>query len=56
LDVRLESGDGISACREIRSRFPPTACLILTSFADDEAMIHAVMAGAAAPGTRSAQV
>ena len=47
LDVRLESGDGISACREIRSRFPRTACLMLTSFSDDEALFHAIMAGAA---------
>jgi len=46
LDVRLQDGDGISACREIRSRHPRTACLILTSFADDEALLHAVMAGA----------
>jgi two-component system, NarL family, response regulator DevR len=47
LDVRLESGDGISACREIRSRYPRTACLMLTSFSDDEALFHAIMAGAA---------
>jgi two-component system, NarL family, response regulator DevR len=47
LDVRLESGDGISACREIRSRHPRTACLMLTSFADDEALFHAILAGAA---------
>lgn len=47
LDVRLQEGDGISACREIRSRHPRTACLMLTSFADDEALFHAVMAGAA---------
>jgi two-component system response regulator DevR len=47
LDVRLESGDGISACREIRSRNPRTACLMLTSFSDDEALFQAIMAGAA---------
>jgi two-component system response regulator DevR len=46
LDVRLESGDGVSACREIRSRYPRTSCLMLTSFADDEALFHAIMAGA----------
>jgi two-component system response regulator DevR len=46
LDVRLQDGDGISACREIRSRHPRTACLMLTSFADDEALFHAIMAGA----------
>jgi two-component system response regulator DevR len=46
LDVRLESGDGISACREIRSRYTRTACLMLTSFSDDEALFQAIMAGA----------
>ena len=34
------------ACREIRSRHPRTACLILTSFSDDEALFEAIMAGA----------
>ena len=49
LDVRLgdNDGNGIAACREIRSDYPDTACLILTSFADDEAMVDAAMAGAA---------
>jgi two-component system response regulator DevR len=47
LDVRLQEGDGISACREIRSRHPRTACLMLTSFADDEALFQAIVAGAA---------
>jgi two-component system response regulator DevR len=47
LDVRLQEGNGVSACREIRSRHPRTACLILTSFADDEALFQAIMAGAA---------
>ena len=47
LDVRLQDGDGVAACREIRSRHPRTACLILTSFADDEALFAAIMAGAA---------
>jgi len=47
LDVRLEHGNGIEACREIRSLHPRTACLILTSFAEDEALFHAIMAGAA---------
>ena len=46
LDVRLEHGNGIEACREIRSLHPRTACLILTSFAEDEALFHAIMAGA----------
>ncbi len=45
LDVRLPDGDGVSVCREVRSRHPRTACLILTSFADDEALFDAIMAG-----------
>jgi DNA-binding NarL/FixJ family response regulator len=47
LDVRLPDGDGVSVCREIRSRLPEVACLMLTSFADDDALFDAVMAGAA---------
>jgi DNA-binding NarL/FixJ family response regulator len=47
LDVRLPDGDGVSVCREIRSRMPQVACLMLTSFGDDEALFDAIMAGAA---------
>jgi two-component system, NarL family, response regulator DevR len=49
LDVRLGEGqaDGVEVCREIRSTHPGVACLILTSFADDEALFSAIMAGAA---------
>lgn len=47
LDVRLPDGDGVEVCREIRSRHPEIACLMLTSFADDEALFAAIMAGAA---------
>jgi DNA-binding NarL/FixJ family response regulator len=47
LDVRLPDGDGVSVCREIRSRMPELACLMLTSFSDEEALFDAVMAGAA---------
>ncbi|PKK15954.1 response regulator transcription factor [Thermomonospora sp. CIF 1] len=47
LDVRLPDGDGVSVCREIRSRMPEVACLMLTSFEDEEALFDAVMAGAA---------
>jgi DNA-binding NarL/FixJ family response regulator len=46
LDVRLPDGDGIEVCRELRSRHPNLACLMLTSFADDEALFAAIMAGA----------
>jgi two-component system, NarL family, response regulator DevR len=47
LDVRLEDGNGIEVCREVRSALPGLACLMLTSFADDEALYASVMAGAA---------
>ena len=47
LDVRLPDGDGVSVCRELRSRMPELACLMLTSFADDEALFDAIIAGAA---------
>jgi len=47
LDVRLPDGDGVSVCREIRSQMPEVACLMLTSFGDDEALFDAIMAGAA---------
>ncbi len=47
LDVRLPDGDGAEVCRLIRARHPEVACLMLTSFADDEALVQAVAAGAA---------
>jgi DNA-binding NarL/FixJ family response regulator len=47
LDVRLPDGDGVSVCRDLRSDMPELACLMLTSFADDDALYDAVMAGAA---------
>src|SRR5215469_6225215 len=47
LDVRLPDGDGVTVCREIRSQMPQLACLMLTSFGDDEALFNAIMAGAA---------
>jgi DNA-binding NarL/FixJ family response regulator len=47
LDVRLPDGDGVSVCRDIRSRMPEVACLMLTSFGDDDALFDAIMAGAA---------
>jgi DNA-binding NarL/FixJ family response regulator len=46
LDMRLPDGDGISVCRDLRSDFPDMACLMLTSFGDDEAQLSAIMAGA----------
>jgi DNA-binding NarL/FixJ family response regulator len=48
LDVRLPDGEGVSVCRDVRSSVsPPPACLMLTSFSDDEALFSAIMAGAA---------
>jgi len=47
LDGRLPDGSGIDVCREIRSRAPEIAALILTSYDDDEALFSAIMAGAA---------
>jgi two-component system, NarL family, response regulator DevR len=46
LDVRLPDGDGIAVCREIRSDHGEIACLMLTSFSDDEALVQAIVAGA----------
>lgn len=47
LDVRLPDGDGVGVCRDLRSQMPELACLMLTSYADDDALFDAVMAGAA---------
>jgi two-component system, NarL family, response regulator DevR len=46
LDVRLEDGSGIEVCRDMRSALPDLVCLMLTSYADDEALYASVMAGA----------
>jgi two-component system, NarL family, response regulator DevR len=46
LDVRLPDGDGVTVCRELKSQLPDLACLMLTSFADDEALFEAIIAGA----------
>ena len=47
LDVRLPDGSGVEVCRDVRSARPEIACIMLTSFADDEALFEAIMAGAA---------
>ena len=47
LDVRLPDGSGVTVCREIRSTAPEIACVMLTSYADDEALVASIMAGAA---------
>jgi DNA-binding NarL/FixJ family response regulator len=46
MDVRLTDGSGIEATREIRAKHPDTKVLMLTSFADDEALFASIMAGA----------
>lgn len=46
MDLRLPDGSGIEACREIRSRFPETNVLMLSSYADEEALLSAILAGA----------
>ena len=46
MDVRLADGSGIEATREIRANRPETRVIMLTSFADDEALFASIMAGA----------
>jgi DNA-binding NarL/FixJ family response regulator len=46
MDVRLRVGNGIEACREIRSRLPDVRILMLTSFSDEEALVASLFAGA----------
>ena len=46
LDVRIPDGDGVTVCRELRTQLPELRCLMLTSFADDEAAYESVLAGA----------
>lgn len=47
IDVRLEDGNGIEVCRDIHSAHPEVACLIFTSFSDDQSLVDASLAGAA---------
>lgn len=47
IDVRLPDGDGITVCRELRSLLPDMACLMLTSYGDEQALSASVLAGAA---------
>jgi DNA-binding NarL/FixJ family response regulator len=47
MDVRMDGMDGIEACREIRNELPDTKVLMLTSFAEEETVVAAVLAGAA---------
>ena len=45
LDVRLPDGSGVEVCRDVRAQLPGTACIMLTSYADDEALFASIMAG-----------
>jgi len=47
MDVRLPDGSGVEACRTIREARPETKVLMLTSYADDEALFASIVAGAA---------
>ncbi|GAA4880863.1 MULTISPECIES: response regulator transcription factor [Saccharopolyspora] len=47
LDVRLPDGNGVELCRELQSQLPGLRCLILTSYDDHDALMDAIMAGAA---------
>lgn len=47
MDVRLPDGSGVEACREIRAERPQTRVIMLTSFADEEAVFASILAGAA---------
>ena len=47
MDIRLPGGSGVEACREIRARSPKVQVIMLTSYADDEAVLASIMAGAA---------
>lgn len=46
MDVRMEKMDGIEACREIKSRYPDAHILMITSYANEEAMLSSILAGA----------
>jgi DNA-binding NarL/FixJ family response regulator len=46
MDIRLPDGSGVEATREIRGERPETKVIMLTSYADDEAIYGSIMAGA----------
>jgi DNA-binding NarL/FixJ family response regulator len=48
MDVRLPDGSGVEACREIRAARPATRMIMLTSYADEEAVLASILAGASA--------
>ena len=46
MDIRLPDGSGVEACREIRARRPETKVIMLTSYADEDAVLASILAGA----------
>ncbi len=56
MDVRLVDGSGVEACREIRCEFPDTRVLMLTSYADEPAVVASILAGAAVATLRGTAV
>jgi two-component system response regulator DevR len=52
LDLQLQDGSGIQVCRRVRSVVPSTQALLLTSASDDDALLCAVLAGAAGYATK----
>ncbi len=46
MDIRLPDGSGVDACREILAAHPGIQVIFLTSYADDDSVLAAVMAGA----------
>jgi two-component system response regulator DevR len=48
MDLRLPDGSGIEACREIRSELPGTKVIMLTSYADEDAVMSSILGGASA--------
>jgi DNA-binding NarL/FixJ family response regulator len=46
LDIRMPGGSGTDACRTIVAELPDTPVVMLTSYADSEALFDAISAGA----------
>jgi DNA-binding NarL/FixJ family response regulator len=46
MDVRMSHGDGIEACRDIKSSHPAIAIIMITSYTDEEAIVNSILAGA----------
>jgi two-component system, NarL family, response regulator DevR len=47
VDMRLPDGDGADLVRQLRERLPAVRCLVLSSYADEDAIAAALAAGAA---------